>query len=126
MTEGVEFSTLTYPTVLERLFESGAQFHALVLGSEVRANQLQDEIRNRNVVLDEGTRGTGGRRDQLLSSIAIKPALLELATELQHQWVITYSRPESLIPPDRVRVEAKKPGLTVRARTRIEPTKVTK
>lgn len=124
MTEGVEFSTLTYQTVLDRLFESGAQFHALVLGAGVRADPAQDEIRNRNIVLDEGTRGTGGRRDQLLSSMAIGPALKDLGAELQHQWVVTYSRPESLIPPDRVQVEAKRPGLTVRARTRLAPMKV--
>jgi hypothetical protein len=125
MTEGVEYGTLTYQTVLDRLFESGAQFHALVLG-EVQANPTEDEIRNRNIVLDQGTRGTGGRRAQLLSSIAIGPTLKELAVELQNQWVITYSRPESLIPPERVQVEAKRPGLTVRARTRLEPAKATK
>jgi hypothetical protein len=126
MTEGVEFSTLTYQTVLERLFASGAQFHALVLGSEVRADPAQDEIRNRNIVLDEGTRGTGGRRDQLLSSISIGPALKDVAADLQHQWVITYARPESLIPPDRVQIETRRPGLTIRGRTRLEPSKVTK
>jgi VWFA-related protein len=123
MTEGVEFSTLPHRLVLDRLFESGAQLHALVLSS-VRADPTQDEVRNRNMVLDEGTRGTGGRREQLVSSLALGPVLKDLAAELQHQWVITYARPESLIPPERVRVEAKRPGLTVRARTRLEPTKV--
>ncbi len=125
MTEGVEFSTLTYQPVLQRLYGSGAQFHALVLGAEVQANPAADEVRNRNIVLDEATRGTGGRRDQLLSSIAIGATLKELAAELQNQWILTYSRPESLIPPERVQVEAKRPGLTVRARTKLvtQPTK---
>lgn len=126
MTEGVEFSTLAHQSVLPKLFASGAQFHAIVLGAVVRANAQQDEIRNRNVVIDEGTRGTGGRRDQLLSSIAIGAAMKDLANELQHQWVVTYSRPESLIPPERVQVVAKREGLTVRARTRIEPAGVAK
>jgi VWFA-related protein len=125
MTEGIEFSTLTYQSVLAKLFQSGAQFHALVLGAR-QGDPTLEEIRNRNVVLDEGTRGTGGNREQLLSSIAISGALKDLANELQHQWVITYSRPESLIPPDRVHVVPKRTGLTVRARTRIEPGKVTK
>jgi hypothetical protein len=124
MTEGVEFSNQTYQTVLRRLDASGAQFHAFVLSGEVQADPSLDEIRSRNIVLDEGTRGTGGRRDQLLSSIAIGPALKEVAAELQHQWIVTYSRPESLIQPDRVQVEAKRPGLTVRARTRLQPDKV--
>lgn len=123
MTEGVEFSNQMYQTVLRRLYDSGAQFHALVLSEEVKADPTQDEVRNRNIVLDEGTRGTGGRRDQLLSSIAVGPALTSLAAELQHQWVVTYARPESLIPPDRVQVEARRPGLEVRARTRLKETK---
>ena len=126
MTEGLEFSTLTHQTVLPRLFQSGAQFYALVLGAQMQADPSQEEIRNRNVVLDEGTRGTGGRRDQLLSSLAISGALKALANELQHQWVLTYSRPESLVPPERVQVTPKREGFTVRARTRIEAARVTK
>ena len=119
MTEGVEFSTKAYQPVLDRLFASGAQFHAIVLGGEVEANQAADEMRNRNIVLDEGTRGSGGRRDQLLTSQALAGTLKELAGELDHQWVVTYSRPDALIPPTRVQVEAKREGLTVRARTRM-------
>lgn len=125
MTEGVEFSTLTYQQVLEELYAGRAQFHALVLGG-AQADHNAEEIRNRNIVLDEGTRGTGGRREQLLSSMAIGPALKDLAADLQHQWVVTYSRPESLIPPERVQVEARRSGLTVRARTRLEPDRVAK
>ena len=123
MTEGVEFSTRSYQPVLDRLFASGAQLHALVLSGEVQANQAADEMRNRNIVLDEGTRGTGGRRDQLLSSLALGTTLKELASELDHQWVVTYSRPDTLIPPTRVQVEARRDGLTVRARTRMPQTK---
>jgi VWFA-related protein len=126
MTEGVEFSNQTHPVVLRHLFESGATLHALVLSGEVRTNPAQEEIRNRNIVLDEGTRGTGGRRDQLLSSIALTPTLRELASELEHQWIVTYSRPDSLLQPERLQVEAKRPGITVRARTRLPETRATK
>lgn len=118
MTEGVEFSTQSYQPVLRRLLASKAQFHALVLG-EVQADLRADEVRNRNIVLDEGTRSTGGRRDHLVSSIGIGATLKELAGELQHQWIVTYGRPDSLIPPERVQVEAKRSGITVRARTKL-------
>ncbi|HSL24226.1 MAG TPA: VWA domain-containing protein [Vicinamibacterales bacterium] len=126
MTEGTEFSTLSYQLVLQRLYASGAQLHALVLTSEAEANPLAEETRNRNIVLDEGTRGTGGRRDQLLASMALPGALKELAAELENQWIVTYSRPDSLIPPERVQVEAKREGLVVRARTRLSQAKVSK
>ena len=59
-----------------------------------------------------------GRRDQLLSVMAIPERLKQLADELANQYVVTYSRPESLIPPERLSVSVKQPGLTVRARTR--------
>jgi VWFA-related protein len=126
MTEGLEFANTTYQTVLRRLYASGAAFHALVLSGTARANPSQEEIRNRNIVLDEGTRATGGRRDQLLSSIALTPTLKELAAELQHQWIVTYSRPDSLLMPERVQVEARREGITVRARTKVPQTKATK
>jgi hypothetical protein len=125
MTEGVEFSNETYQPVLRRLYASGATLHALVLGTG-QTDPAQEEIRNRNVVLDEGTRGTGGRRDQLLSSIALAPTLKELAAELEHQWIVTYARPESLLQPERVQVEAKREELTVRARTKLPEPKVAK
>jgi VWFA-related protein len=123
LTEGIEFSNLTYPSVLRRLFDSGAQFHALVLGTGVQVNPALDEVRNRNIVLDEGTRGTGGRRDQLLTSIALPATMKELAAELENQYIVTYSRPDALIPPQHVQVEAKREGMSVRARTRLEQEK---
>jgi hypothetical protein len=123
MTEGIEYSNSTYQLVLRRLFDSRAALHVLVLGMGSRADAVQDETRNRNIVLDEGTRGTGGRRDQLLSSLALGPTLRELAVELEHQWIVTYGRPDSLLQPERVQVEAKREGLTVRARTRLQESK---
>ena len=38
-----------------------------------------------------------------------------LAAELAAQYVVTYARPDTLIPPERVRVSAKNPNLIVRA-----------
>lgn len=123
LTEGIEFSNLTYQTVLRRLYDSGAQFHALVLGTGLQADPALDEVRNRNIVLDEGTRATGGRRDQLLTSIALPGTMKELAAELENQYIVTYARPDALIQPQRVQVEAKRAGLSVRARTRLEQDK---
>jgi hypothetical protein len=42
----------------------------------------------------------------------------QLAHELIYQYKVTYSRPETLIPPQKVEVTVSKPGLTARARTR--------
>ena len=114
--EAVEFSNRYYDPVLDELWKSGAALHVLAVGSP---NPSQaDEIRNRNMVIAEGTEKTGGRRDQLLSIMAIPERFKQLADELADQYVVTYARPESLIPPEKLSVTVKRPGLTVRARTR--------
>ena len=66
------------------------------------------------MVLDEGPRQTGGRREELLTSMALDAKLGQLGDELTHQYKVTYARPQSLIPPERVTVAAAKPGVTAR------------
>ena len=114
--EGVEFSNLPYPRVLEQLNASGATLHVLEVGAPTTSTD--DEMRNRNTVIADGTANTGGRRDQVLSNIALPERLSQLADEILHQYVVTYGRPESLIPPEKIQVTTSRPGLTVRARRR--------
>jgi hypothetical protein len=45
--------------------------------------------------------------------------MVQLADELLNQYVVTYSRPEQLIPPEKLDVSVAKPGLTVRAPKRV-------
>ncbi len=114
--EGVEFSNLHYQNVLDALAASGAALHVLAVGTP--GSSMADEIRNRNQVIAEGTEMTGGRRDQLLTPSALAETLPRVAAELLNQYVVTYSRPESLIPPEKVKVTVSRPEATVRARTR--------
>jgi hypothetical protein len=65
-------------------------------------------------VIDRGTRESGGRRDDLLTSMALRVRLDELASELANQQLVTYARPQSLIPPERVEISSGRPGLVVR------------
>jgi VWFA-related protein len=111
-TEGPELSNLHYEQVLEPLRASGAAYHAITLGRA--STSLSDEVRTRNIVLDQGPRTTGGSRGELLTSMALEGKLRELANQLTHQYKVTYARPQSLIPPERVTVAAAKPGLTAR------------
>jgi len=111
-TEGPEFSERYYDLVLDPLKDSGAAFHALVVGPP--SSGTSDAARNRGIVLDQGTRLTGGRRDNVLSSMSLPKKLKELATELTHQYRVTYARPQSLIPPEHVTVAAARPGMTAR------------
>ncbi len=114
MTEGTEFSNQHYDEVISALKTTGTQFFALTLTEPSDDNLSKDEIRNRNIVLDRGTRETGGRREILLSDMAIPDALASVAEELLHEYKVTYARPDSLIPPEKITVEAKNQNWTAR------------
>src|SRR5262249_15869181 len=111
-TSGPEFSNRRHDQVLAPLNSAGAAMNRLGLGQPDRG--LEDERRERALVLDMGTRDTGGLYDQVLSSIALPARLKLLANQLTHQYKVTYSRPESLIPPEKVTVSSVKPGLMAR------------
>jgi VWFA-related protein len=111
--EGIEFSNLYHEPVLDELRKSGAALHVLAVGTP--SDSLSDEMRERNLVLSQGTSDTGGRRDQVLAASALPQRLQQLGTELLNQYVVTYARPETLIPPEELDVTVKRPGLTVRA-----------
>jgi VWFA-related protein len=115
--EGVEFSNLQHDMVLKTLDAGGAALHMLSIGSPNRS--MTDEWRNLNMVIAEGTKNTGGRRDQVLAISGIPEALLRVADELNNQYVVTYGRPERLIPPEKIQVTVSRPGVTVRSRTKV-------
>jgi Ca-activated chloride channel family protein len=111
-----EFSNLHYEQVLDELAKGRAALHVVALGGPNAS--LSDEMRNRNQVIALGTERTGGRRDNVLALTAAAPKMKQLADELLKQYVVTYSRPQQLIPPEKIEVTVTKPGLTARARTR--------
>jgi hypothetical protein len=111
-TEGPEFSSRHFDLVLDPLHDTGAAFHAIVVGP--MSSATSDEARNRAIVLDQGTGTTGGRLDHILTSMALRGKLKQVADDLTHQYLVTFARPQSLIPPQRTTVTAAKPGLTAR------------
>ena len=115
--EGVEFSNLQYDTVLKALEASGATLHVLSVG--MPSSSMADEMRNLNMVIAEGTKRSGGRRDQVMAISGLSEALPRVADELLNQYVVTYGRPDTLIPPEKLEVTVTRAGATARARTRI-------
>jgi VWFA-related protein len=116
-TEGAEFSNLLYQNVLKQLDASGAALHVLAIGSP--SSSLNDEMRNRGMVIAEGTKASGGRNDQLLAPSGIAEALPRVADELLNQYQVTYGRSDALIPPEKLQVSVSRPGVTTRARTKV-------
>jgi Ca-activated chloride channel family protein len=116
MESSVEFSNRYYENVLQELDKGRATLHVVALGPP--NTDLSDELRSRGQVVALGTERTGGRRDNVIALTGAAPKMKQLAGELLNQYVVTYARPETLIPPEKVEVTVTKPGLTARARTR--------
>jgi VWFA-related protein len=117
--QGTEFSNLQYETVLKDLDASGAMLHVLEIG--MPNTSRTDELRNLNMVVAEGTKRTGGRRAQVLAESGIAEALPRVADDLLAQYVVTYGRPERLVPPEKLQVTVSRPGVTVHAPTKVAP-----
>jgi VWFA-related protein len=115
--EGAEFSNLQYQNVLKQLDASRAEFHVVAVGTP--SSSLEDEMKNRGMVLAEGTKASGGRRDQLLHPPGIAEAMPRVADDLLNEYVVTYGRPDTLIPPEKLQVTVSRPGVTARARTKV-------
>ena len=111
-TDGGDFANRHYEQVMPEVKRAGAAIHAVTVGD---FNSIDDEeLRNRGRVLSEGTRSTGGQRVNLLTPISVQQALERLARELSSQYKVVYGRPESLIPPSKIEVSARRPGITMR------------
>ncbi len=110
--EGRELSYRYHDQVLEQLRTSGAQLYVLMLGTPY--SSMSQEARSRDIVLSRGPDDSGGRREQVLTAIGLGSRLKLLADQLTHQYRVAYSRPQTLIPPERVTVSAKGAGRTAR------------
>lgn len=112
--EGPEFSDRDYQTVLDELQAADATLHSLVL-TRRRARLLNEADRQREFAIANGARLTGGRREDLLTSVALTSRLQALATELKNQYRVVYARPNTLIDPEKVELKVDRPGVIVRA-----------
>ncbi len=113
--KGPEFSERYHQSVIDALRESGATLHTLMLNKPGAAMGSREEQELAKAVAD-GTKLTGGRRDDLLTPMALTDRLQSLGTELEQQYQIVYARPARLVPPKSLEVTAKRPSITVRAR----------
>ena len=119
-TEGPELSGRGYNETLEPLRTSGAALHVVVVGNP---NNQQTE---RAIVLNKGPAESGGQYDIILTGSALTQRLKKLATELTHQYQVTYARPKSLIPPERITISSPRSEWTVRGAAEPLPPPVPK
>ena len=112
--QGPEFSQRYHQSVLDDLRAAHATLHSLVI-TRRRVPIFNDGVRERELTLSEGAALTGGRREDLLTSMSLGDTLRNLARELKAQYRVAYLRPALPVPPNRIDVALRQPGLIVRA-----------
>ena len=112
ITDGGDFANRQYKQVMDEVKQAGVAIHAITVGDFGATDD--EDLRNRARVLSEGTRTSGGQRVNLLTPMSVQQALERLGRELTAQYKVIYGRPESLIPPEKIEVSARRPGVTMR------------
>ena len=112
VTDGTEFTNRHYKDVVDAITRSGAGFYPITVGTfTVTATGPE---RERALMLDSAPGVSGGRRFNLLAGSAIESTMEKVARQLTSQYKVVYSRPDTLIPPEKIEVTSMKPGLAVR------------
>jgi VWFA-related protein len=106
--------------VLNQLRQSTATMYSISLGpagqSSASSNvgAIADES-NREQVLGDGAKQSGGRRIEAVATAAVGKAMQQIATELGSQYVIRYTLPDGVKPNKALNLSVKRKGITMRA-----------
>ena len=126
--EGTEYSNVSAGQVLEDVRRSGAIVYVVSMGKPSMKtmtswnqrptdsiHEALDETIARSTVFAEGPRRSGGRTEQIGQASGIPTRLSEIAYELRDQLVVTYARPQSAKPAEKIEIAVKRRGVKVRA-----------
>ena len=114
--EGTEFSYANDQHVIRDLVSTRTPLYVMAVPLGGRSSPLGSvEERNRAIVFDRGTKESGGRLIELLSDTALPERMGRLARTLGMQYLVTYARPDALVPPERLTVTVSRPGLEATA-----------
>jgi VWFA-related protein len=107
--------------VLNQIRRSGALVQVVTVeaGSFNVAVGSLNEMSGRAQVLGDGSKQSGGERIEVTALTGVSRALQQVADRLTNQYRITYELPPGVKPSERLEVDIKRSGLTMRAPTRI-------
>jgi hypothetical protein len=109
---GPEFSSVTRQEVTTALKSTRASLWAIVV-QKGSPNLSSREYQERAQVLNDVATQSGGANRTVISDLGIQSSFKWVTTLLTTQTRVTYSRPETLIPPTNVSVEVRRPNLRV-------------
>ena len=111
---GPEFSSERREVVASAMQKAGASLWAIVLQGPARMD-LTPEGLERQAVLNDVVKQTGGFTRTIQSDQGVDSAFGVIGDLVKSRYVVTYSRPEDLIPPKSVEVTAKRSDVRVLA-----------
>lgn len=111
LTDGIEFTSRYSKDVVRELRESSVAVHAVTIGRFLYSDE--HSIREREFLLDDAPKATGGQRITLLAPHALPATMQRLARELSSQYKVVYGRPDSRYG-GHAEISAGRRGLTVR------------
>lgn len=112
--EGTDFSNTPYRKTLDVLRASGTALHVIRLTSRSGAAIRDNNARDRALVIDEGPRASGGRTQDVLSSMGYGDALARVAEDLGNTYKVVFARPGGLVPPRDFAIAVTRDGVTAR------------
>jgi VWFA-related protein len=130
--ESEEFSNIRPDRLLAELDRSRAMLFVVSLGkptlktmtawnqppAQAERENLDENI-NRKKVLQDGSKRSGGRFEQVLVDSGVPTMMMSLADELLTQYVVVYRRPETPAGPRKLAIQVKRSGVKIRARGEI-------
>jgi len=111
-----EFSTATHTRVEEALQAAGASLWTITFQGAGRDPVTEpQELRERAMVVVDVAEASGGRHRNVLSTTGITDTMTQVVRAIASRYDVTYGRPESLVPPERLEVSVRRSGLEVAA-----------
>jgi VWFA-related protein len=86
--------------------------------AQLADSELADSATNLGLVLGDGSKESGGRHEQVVATTHAR-ALEQLAQELLHQYEVDWMVADGMKPGDKLSVDSKRKGVTVRAPSRL-------
>ena len=100
---GPEFSNRRHDVAFDAIAAARASLW-VVARQGFSSSTASPENRERAMVIGDVTTRTGGRSAMVFDGSALKGKFTEIATQLLSQFVVTYGRTETLIPPDKLEI----------------------
>lgn len=113
--DGPEFSERSHQEISKALASAHASLWVAALKSARPSDS--EHTRERAIVIGGDTAASGGMEQLILSKEGITHGFETIATALLNRYDVTYGRPDSMIPPSRLSVEAHDRSLHVAAPT---------